>query len=133
MLGEPTILSETSSVATDHAEKVTVAMAKRTFEVQRKASLDSLTTEQLAEVPNVDDDIVVPKWVFKFIRAFYDTKGTKIPFVNFRVEGGTGVGKSFGVRIMAHVMGKPMKSMKDGTRDFIRIICYQKELQSLML
>lgn len=111
LLGEPTILSETSSAATDHAEKVTVAMAKRTFEVQRKASLDSLTPEQLAEVPNVDDDIVVPKWVFKFIRAFYDTKGTKIPFVNFRVEGGTGVGKSFGVRIMAHIMGKPMKSM----------------------
>lgn len=111
LVGEPMILSETTSAAADHAEKVTVAMAKRTFEEQRKASLAALTPEQRLEVPDVDDDVVVPKWVFKFIRAFYDTKGTKIPFVNFRIEGGTGVGKSFGVRIMAHIMGKPMKSM----------------------
>jgi MoxR-like ATPase len=78
---------------------------------RREESLASLSPEQLAEVPHSPDNTVVPSWVTDMVESFYATENTLEPFNNFRVESGTGGGKTFGVRLMAEIMGKPLKTL----------------------
>lgn len=65
------------------------------------------TPAEKALIPVFPEDMPVPEWVLRICDLVVKTKGTPIPVCNALVRGGTGLGKTTGVQIMAGILGMP--------------------------
>ncbi len=58
-------------------------------------------------IPQFEDDVPVPASVIYFAKQIVKTKGTALPICNFGWNGPTGVGKSYGTRMLAGILNIP--------------------------
>lgn len=109
LLGTPQILGEKVDDSQDNTSYITFEKAKKLTEEEREASIARLTAAQKEELLDFPDDTPVSQWVVDLALAIIATKKEKIRFCNFRIEGITNSGKTFGTMQLCALLGRPYK------------------------
>lgn len=112
---------------------VTFAEAKAQYSVFTAHRNWSAAEQDL--IPKFEDDIPVPPSVLHFAKQITATQGTSMPICNFGWNGPTGVGKSYGTRMLAGILNIPYMVFtchaRMETEDFISKIVPDTKIQDL--